>query len=305
MDKIFSRETTIPIAFATDDNYVVPTLVAFKSLVLASSVSYNYCVYILTEKNLSERVKKLFDSVITEYKNFKISFLTVGHLIGNIKMCEDGPTKGISKVTYYRFLLPKLISEYDKILYLDTDIFVCGDAAAIYFTDVENYYVAGVPDVVGHRDVKSRCKELNINSLDQYVNAGVLVFNLKKLRIDSKDAEMLAIAKTQTFPYNDQDIINSVCFGKIKILPYNCNVIVDYVIDSKEFADVLNIDYIEKTSNPIIIHYAGRSKPWYSEEAPLLNCWRECVASFTGFSFWCELKKFKRLKRRKFKHRIF
>ncbi|MEE1396888.1 glycosyltransferase family 8 protein [Ruminococcus sp.] len=175
-----NTELVIPVAFATDTNYIVPTIVAVKSLIDHCSNSLNYILYLLTEEELNKRTLKIFRSLIKEKHNIKIVYLTVGKLIENVQLCTNGPTKGISKVTYYRFLLPELITGFDKVLYLDTDIIIRKDISSIFVTNIDEYYVAGVHDIVGYQIEEERCKELNINSLDSYVNAGVLLLNLKK-----------------------------------------------------------------------------------------------------------------------------
>lgn len=295
-----NTELVIPVAFATDTNYIVPTIVAVKSLIDHCSNSLNYILYLLTEEELNKRTLKIFRSLIKEKHNIKIVYLTVGKLIENVQLCTNGPTKGISKVTYYRFLLPELITGFDKVLYLDTDIIIRKDISSIFVTNIDEYYVAGVHDIVGYQIEEERCKELNINSLDSYVNAGVLLLNLKKIREDKKNIELLKVAKERSFPYNDQDIINSILFGHIKTLPYNCNVIVDY-LKSQSFYEALRIDYHEVTNNPIIIHYAGKSKPWYSRKNLYADFWWSIVDSISSFSFYIEIIKFRRLIRKRFK----
>lgn len=288
----YSLNETIPVAFATDKNYIVPTLVAVKSLVIHSNELYNYCIFILCEDDIGSLEKNLFLSVIKGISNINISFITVGEEIKNVKLCENGPTKGISKVTYYRFLLPDLVNHFDKILYLDTDIVICEDVANIYFTKIDDYYLLGVRDIVGYDDSENRCNELHIPALDRYINAGVLLLNLKKLRQTGKAQEMLEASRNCVFPYNDQDIINSLCYDEIGILPSACNVIIDYTKDAQLISEILGIDYEKEISKPIVLHYAGRSKPWYGKNKPYSSYWWDVANSFKKITFFMERIRF-------------
>ncbi|MDR0618122.1 MAG: hypothetical protein LBG23_05145 [Endomicrobium sp.] len=79
-----------------------------------------------------------------------------------------------------------------------------------------------------------------ITKNDIYINAGVLLLNLKNLRADNVNKSWINLAEKESFPFHDQDIINLTCKGKIVFLPPEYN-----------FA----------TDNAKIIHFAN-NKPW-------------------------------------------
>lgn len=278
-----SLKKLISIALATDSNYYAPTLVAVKSIVINTSDSNNYAIYILSEQPLSRFEKWLILSATCKKKNISCIFIHVGQQIGTLKLSNNGSTKGITQATYFRFLLPNLLKHTDKILYMDADAIALDDIAKIFSFTMENTYVGGVRDIVGYLDKENRCEELNIDSLDQYVNAGVLLMNLDEMRKNQLSEKMLAMAKKRSFSYNDQDIINSVCYGKIKCLPCKCNVIVDYLKEPAQISSVLQLDYTKETKNPFIMHYAGRSKPWYSKKDQYSHLWWQVVDSFNCY----------------------
>lgn len=296
---IQTGESLIPIAFATDENYIVPTLVAFKSAVINTNSDNKYIFFILVEKDVSDAVKKMFLSVIDGYPYITLNFLIVGHLIGKVNIFQNGPVKGVSLVTYYRFLLPDLLPEYDKALYIDTDTIIKNDVAQIYEYNMNDAYVAGVRDIVEYQNETVRCKELSIDSLHTYINAGVILLNLKKLRDTNLAHKMLKVASTSSFPYNDQDIINSLCYGYIAILPFRCNVILDYLSNPSTISEVLNIDYEKETKQPIILHFAGRSKPWYTKDVLFASQWWDVALSLESPIFKREFRKFMHLVRKK------
>ena len=89
-----------------------------------------------------------------------------------------------SSVTYYRLSLPKIISE-DRCIYLDTDTIVLSDLSELFSLLSDEMLIAGVK-AAGYywpeESLKEKAKKLQINTFDAYVNAGVLVMNLKLMR---------------------------------------------------------------------------------------------------------------------------
>ena len=277
------KKSVVSVALATDSNYIAPTLVAIKSIVLKSSENYDYSIYVLSDKPLSVVEKRLLLSLTRKRANIHILFITVGDKIGSVQLSNNGFTKGITQATYFRFLLPSLLKDQDKIIYMDADAIALDDIGKIYSYNLEGCYVGGARDIVGYQDKENRCKELQIDDLDQYVNAGVLLMDLKKWRENALAETMLEMAAKQSFTYNDQDIINSVCYGKIKCLPCKCNAIVEYLNDPQQISKQLGIDYSEECKKPIILHYAGRAKPWYSKKGRYAPLWWEIADSFNSF----------------------
>ena len=83
------------------------------------------------------------------------------------------------------------------------------------------------------------------------------------------------------FPNNDQDILNSACYGKIKILHPKYNAMTKYSLCDEyayEKIPCLSICYSKDewesaSSNPIVIHYADKSKPWENMSVDFAEAW--------------------------------
>lgn len=180
----------------------------------------------------------------------------------------------ITRPTYFRLLLPDLLEE-DKCIYLDTDTIVLLDLARMYNIDMGDCYVAGVrhPGVVVPCSHEF-CKNIGIPSADQYINAGVLLMNLEKLRHDGMVKKFLELI-SWNMPMQDQDIINNACYGKILRIPFKYNVLT-------KLSDVCSVDYKntysetelrEAWNRPAIIHYADLNKPWNSGGCAFADYW--------------------------------
>ena len=263
MQTEYIKNKTIPIALATDERYLAPTLVAVRSIALTSNNIFNYKIFVFSEKKLNYFAKKGLLSTVKKHRNIQIEFLPVGEKLGSLKISLDGPVKGVTTTTYLRFFLPDLLPNIKKIIYLDADTVVLGDIAELFNIELGECFVGGVRDIIGQENKKERCSELNIPDIDHYINAGVLLMDLDKFRRKNLSNKMLCAAQNKSYSYNDQDIINSICYGSILCIAYKFNVIVDYLNNPSTISEKLNIDYLKETVKPTIMHYAGRTKPWY------------------------------------------
>ena len=177
-------EKNIPVVFATDENYVVPTYVAAYSMLKNAKLEWNFDIYVMIPDSMPEKGKNVLSKLEEVRDNCKVNFLNMKNAFQNVEM----QISYITPATYYRLLLPELLPQYDKCLYLDSDIIVVGDVSEIYDAQKQDVWLTGV--VAGNPALSSlkgqerlvHSRKLGINTIDTYVNAGVLVFNLKAMR---------------------------------------------------------------------------------------------------------------------------
>lgn len=172
-----------------------------------------------------------------------------------------------SQTPFYRLFLPTLLTQADKCLYLDVDVAILSDLSPLLETDPGDCYVAGVTDrlclVPSSRE---HVTKMHIKPA-HYLNGGVLVMNLKALRRDGLPEIMDVMGRVRAYPYMDQDIINYVCMGNVKLLEKKYNVFPgDTSQDLKFLASLVPGDeYLfddDALVNPSIVHYIGPNKPW-------------------------------------------
>ena len=135
-----------------------------------------------------------------------------------------------------RAALCHVLPDVDKVLSLDCDAFCVRDASAIWDTDLDGRYLAGVTE----RGKASPGK--------QYANFGVVLFDLAKLR-DGKADEVIASLNSRHYQYPEQDAFNELCNGRIVELPDEwCAMAFNAEVD-----------------NPRIVHFAGVRREKWSE----------------------------------------
>lgn len=235
------HDKKINICLACDDNYARHAGVVIASI-LANSMQEERLSFFILEGNLSEASKQNLLSLKT-IKHCEIKFISV-----NEDYFEDYKkikTHGyITLATYYRLKLPTLIPNIDKIIYFDCDFVVNSSLSPIYDTDLEGCPIAGVQDIN---------KKMVANN-PTYVNAGMLLFDINKMRELDLEAKFLNYAKENqcTISCGDQEIINEVCKGQIKILDEEWNV------QSSNFTNRSSY-----TKSPKCIHFVAKHKPWH------------------------------------------
>jgi UDP-glucose:(galactosyl)LPS alpha-1,2-glucosyltransferase len=254
---------TIPIALSFDHRLVMPARVAIFSLLQTADVDQHFDFHLLYSQNsLSQDDISLIRASVPIEHGHSFTCHDVGQAFQ-----EAFEIRGIRVPTYYRLLLPSLLQEVAKVVYLDVDIIVEEDISDIYLTDYGESLIAGV------RGIFTRMNPERIEQIgavaEQYVNAGILVMNLEEMRREGLQEKFLVLARQQ-FEFQDQDILNICCRDRISHLHprYNVHCMFDYEqnrsLSNEIFGSHAWLDAIEK---PAILHYAG-VKPWESH-----RCW--------------------------------
>lgn len=234
----------INIAFSINDNYVDYATTTIFSI-LQNNQKNDITFYILSS-DISDNSKKIIKRLVSTSLGTKVIFVAIdkGQFDG-LRLTIDY----ISKETYYRYALASLLPSVDKILYMDADILVIGDLSPLWDEDITAYYAAGVEDLFIKQNYK---QEVGFSDKDLYVNAGVLLLNLYKIRKDKIEANLYKeTQQNKDILYQDQDVINIVFKGKIKQVENIFNF---------TYSDTLA--YKEKYKDVIVVHYNGAVKPW-------------------------------------------
>ena len=182
--------------------------------------------------------------------------------------------------TYFRLLMPELMPDYDKVLYLDCDVIVKADLAQLYATDVENYLLAACHDADtaglynGFEPHKKYYMDniLKIEHPYEYFQAGVILFNLAEFRKSYTSKQMLEFAASNEWELLDQDVLNYLAQNRYRSVDMAWNVMTNWRgIRIPEIVSrapkYLRDEYMKAHSAPKIIHYAGPDKPWQQPDA--------------------------------------
>jgi len=269
------QTANVAIAIAANEQFMPYSGVFIQSIMDHASTDHNYDILILTEDAKPYTRTKLL-SMLEGHENFSIRFLDPGSLLSEYHLFVRGH---FSKETYYRLVLPEILSDYDKIAYIDSDLVTLRDVADLYDTDVTGYLIAAThdADTAGLYNGSEPQKKAYMDSILKmknpydYFQAGVLVMNLAEFRKTYTTKQILEYADAYDYELLDQDILNHLCEGRVLYLDIRWNIMVDFNgIRIKEnirnAPKYLHDMYMEGRKNPYIVHYAGPQKPWMSPE---------------------------------------
>lgn len=148
--------------------------------------------------------------------------------------------------TYFRFILPLLLEDKERVFYIDADIVCIGNFGELLKLKMNENIIAAVPDfeLIG----KKRNKALGLNN-HTYFNAGMLVIDIKKWNAYDVAAKVMQVLseKPEKFRYLDQDALNLILTGKV------------YYLD-KKYNFINSVD--TKKQEIIFLHFAAHPKPW-------------------------------------------
>ena len=98
--------------------------------------------------------------------------------------------------TLLRLLADKIPDMPEKLLYLDIDMMVAGDISELYNIDVTDYEYVAVKEKYGSKFIRY-----------DYINAGMLLLNMKKIKETRLLEKARQLIKKRKLPFADQDAI--------------------------------------------------------------------------------------------------
>ena len=273
----------IPIFFTIDDSYAPFLAVALNSAIKNSDPQRNYKAIVLYQDLGADNISRL-QALQTE--NFKIELMPIR---ANMEALDDRMSNRLrcdyfTLTIYFRLFIPSMFPQYDKGIYIDSDVVLTDDIAKLFDIDIgENYIgacndlsIADIPPLVAYTE-----KAVGVNA-KEYINSGVLLMNLKKMRDDDLEGHFLSLLNKYHFDSiaPDQDYLNAMCNGKI------------YYLEEKW--DTMPNDAKPMLTETSLIHYNLFSKPWcydgiqyeeqfwnYARDCGFIDEIREFKASYT------------------------
>lgn len=274
---------TIPIFFSIDDSYAPFLSVALKSAIDNSKLENNYRAIVMFE-SLSQDNRERLGGLATD--NFKIDFVEMNEGLETItdRLSNRIRSEYFTLTIYFRLFIASMFPEYDKAIYIDSDIVLEEDIAELFSIDIGDNFIGACRDasIDGIEPFQSYVEQVVGVDRNDYVNSGVLLMNLKRLRDADFDKHFLFLLNTYHFDSvaPDQDYLNAICKGSIYYLSPKWNAMPN--------------EQKPKIEGAKLIHYNLFSKPWcydglqygerfwhYAENSGYINEIREFKNNFT------------------------
>jgi len=261
------------LAFICDENYVLPTIVAIKSLKQNKDLDSAYKIHVLAS-DITEKSRKLLCSLAEDSIIIDILDLSQSEIIRKCRI--EG--LHVSTAALYKFSIAELFPEIDKMLYLDGDVLIQKDLKELYKTNIENVYAAVVKDYKPTIYKPSQMEKLGVNHT-AYFNSGVMLLNLKKLREDNLKNKLLQYRLNGINYFMDQDALNVVFGEQVKYLSLLYNLMSSVVgfFSVKELVDYYEVDTVitqkDFFKQATILHLCTKYKPWEYSNVPFADEW--------------------------------
>ena len=126
-----------------------------------------------------------------------------------------------SAATYYRLgLAGELPATVERALYVDIDTIFNRDISPMYESEFGDCLIAGVftTEDLSEESFSRWKREMNLDRDSIYINAGVILYHIGRIREERFESQVLSWAKNNIhrLSWQDQDILN-VCYQQPEI----------------------------------------------------------------------------------------
>ena len=262
------------IVYATDDNYAMITGISMISLFENNRQCDDLDIYILSD-NISDLNKKKLYGIGQRYQR-KVQIIDVIESLLNFQ--QRGASgyaneNGSGYSSYAKLLIPDILCEIERIIYLDSDTLVLGDISCLM-----NLSMHGKPIGMAHDCLQSRYKRfINLTEGTGYYNSGMLIYDMatwKERKCSERIIEHI-IKVRNVYPLPDQDLINVVLHDDIYKIDAKYNYLSQYylysysnikkVYELKNISEFYTEDRFPNSDEAVILHFCGQTfiRPWY------------------------------------------
>ena len=245
----------IPIFFTIDDGYAPFLAVALNSAVKHINPARCYRAIVLHQGLSAENQTRIAslaaENFAIDLRPMSADMAALDDRRSNRMRCDQ-----FTLTIFFRLFIPAMFPEYDKAIYVDSDVVFTEDAAKLFDIDIgsaligacRDLSIADNPPLVAYTE-----NAVGVNK-EEYINSGVLLMNLRALRDAKLEERFLDLLETYHFDSvaPDQDYLNAMCRGRI------------FYLDPAW--DAMPNPSRPPLESPNLIHYNLFSKPWHYDD---------------------------------------
>lgn len=268
------------VVLAADDNFAMPLAATVRSALDNLAAGRKLNIYIL-DGGIGETNKRRLERSWPEERRH-VTWVDV-----DASALTDVPTSGhVNLVSYFRILLPSLLpAELRRVIYLDSDLIVRTDLTQLWNCEMGSNLCLAAQDCaapyldataalvsypqcgrhLGSPRPVANYRELGLDPLAAYFNAGVLLVDLAGWRDAELPRQMIACLETnqQHVLWWDQYAMNVVLAGRWGALDARWNQGSNiFSFPSWSQSPLDREAYHRLRDDPFIVHFTTRHKPW-------------------------------------------
>jgi lipopolysaccharide biosynthesis glycosyltransferase len=267
----------VVVALTFDANYLAPAAAVIRSCLIHTG-------------GPSLRFEIIHDESLSSHDRQRLQAMCGDAGAGiNLHLMDERRLRGLPAVdrfgstVWWRLLLPELLGDVDRVLYLDCDTLVLSSLDPLWGEALGTSAVAAVANVI-EPAMREHVATLGVDYPGGFFNAGVLLLRLDRMRDEGSTDELLSFAlrNQKALPWNDQDALNVIFKGRWHSLHPRWNA-QNNLWSWRDWAiDVFGPELVdEAVSAPAIRHFEGPSvaKPWhYLSPVPHRDAYRDVLA---------------------------
>ena len=269
----------IHIVLICDRNFVIPTAVCIESVISSKAADTKLEFHIVAENILDNQSKFLIR--FNQYENVHLEIIPVGESsLAQYHHDTARTFRAATMAALYKFSIPDLFPELDKILYMDGDTITKKDLTELWKNDISGCF-AGVVVDSGVLYSQSR----TVKRFPQYFNSGVLLLNLQQMRDENCTERLIECKKSENeSTLVDQNVLNTIFEDRVRFLPLTYNFLFTNLTRAAErYTEKTLVEGIRKQydvsyssigeimENAVVVHFSSRDKPWKKMD----NLWHD------------------------------
>jgi len=248
----FNTSQQIDVVFSVDDAYADYALVTMYSITKSNKTFKKIHFHVITN-DMNDSNQSMIKAMERNVPNICVDFIFI-----DIEIFINFPLniKHISPIVYGKFVIANALKDIDRVLYLDADTIIFHDLLDLWETNLEGKCIAGSHKPYINTQFPGYKEFIGLKKDSTYINAGVMLMNLKRIRELKMTEKLLknAVKLRDIVRIQDQDIINITFRNEIVNVSKRYNY-----TDSDRREGELNANEV------VIVHFNTPNKPWNND----------------------------------------
>lgn len=290
---VFEKDA-VALALAASNEYAPYLAVTLQSVLDNSSPKTNYDIVVLSG-GISRQNQTLLQNIKKGHSNVSLRFVEVMPFLEQYNLYSRD---WYHPIIYARLMLPELMKEYQKVLYIDSDIISNVDIAELYGCDLHNYLIGAIRDVgqtAVYKSDESYIRSyiddyLGLQNPFDYINSGVVLFNIPLFRGEFSIEFLFDYATSRHWEWQDQDIFMTLFSGRIYVMEQKWNYLCRWYHEDKYMVEItapkeFYNEFMDAREAPNIAHFIVNS---FRQENPQAD-WNEIFWDYAKRTPYYEL----------------
>lgn len=248
----------IHIACATDRRFAADCAAMLSSL-MESNRPGAITVHLMHDDSLADSDVDLLGAIVRGAGgSFHVIALT-SEIAPDLARSQRFPIRA-----WYRVLLPELLPDLSRVLYLDVDVLVTATLEPLWETDLGGYPLGAVTSPLYPDMVPRVLSYLGLPDARSYFNSGVLLIDLDAWRAQGTSRSVFSFARSHPASiWPDQDALNGALHARRLRLQPRWNAMPGIWELPAHKLPYSVADVRAASAAPAIVHFLGPHKPWH------------------------------------------